>query len=101
VSAVIPPQLLSGALITVSTAQLYPLYELCGRAFSSISAHDDQVLGGVVLWIPSSMMSILGALLALWFWYRLSGAGRDEANPGQREYPKAEVERAAGRGRQA
>jgi len=71
-AAVIPPQVVSGALITFSPRQLYPLYELCGRAFSGIDARTDQTVGGLILWIPSIMMCMAGAVLALYFWYRIS-----------------------------
>ncbi len=75
-AAVIPPQLLSGALVTLAPDELYPLYELCGRAFASISAHNDQVLGGLILWIPGTMMSLVGVLLAMYDWYANSRDGQ-------------------------
>jgi len=33
-------------------------------------------MGGLIVWIPSSMMSALGALLAFRNWLRLSARGR-------------------------
>jgi putative membrane protein len=36
----------------------------------------DQQIGGLLLWIPGSMMSVIGALLALRHWMRLSARGR-------------------------
>jgi putative membrane protein len=71
-AAVIPLQMLPGALITFASFQIYPLYALCGRAFAGITAQADQTLGGLILWIPSSMMSVLGALIAMYFWFDLS-----------------------------
>jgi putative membrane protein len=68
--AVIPPQIVSGAMITFATHNIYPLYELCGRAFAGITSQNDQTLGGLILWIPSTMMSIAGAVIALYFWFR-------------------------------
>lgn len=69
-AAVIPPQMASGAMVTLATSNLYPLYELCGRAFAGVTAHQDQTIGGLILWIPSTMMSLIGALIALYFWFR-------------------------------
>lgn len=76
-AAVIPPQMLSGALVTLSPVQLYPLYELCGRAFTSVSAASDQTLGGLILWIPSTMMSVIGVLIALYYWHQSSRGESD------------------------
>ncbi len=59
------PQIILGALITFSTHDLYPYYDLCGRLFPSIGALEDQLIGGLVIWIPPSMMSVIGALLVL------------------------------------
>ncbi len=70
IGAVIPPQVASAALITLARTNFYPIYDLCGRAFASISSRNDQVLGGLILWIPVVMMHIAGALIVLYFWYR-------------------------------
>jgi len=59
------PQVVLGALITFAGFDLYPYYALCGRLFPSVSAIDDQQLGGIVIWIPPAMMSVLGMILAL------------------------------------
>jgi putative membrane protein len=74
--AVIPPQILLGAYITFTHADLYPIYAICGRVFTDISAATDQYLGGLILWIPSAMMSVIAALIALRNWMTLSGKGR-------------------------
>jgi putative membrane protein len=36
----------------------------------------DQQIGGLLLWIPGSMMSVIGAVLALRHWMRLSARAR-------------------------
>jgi putative membrane protein len=61
--AVIFPQLIMGARLTFSLAPWYPYYDLCGRLFPSVSALMDQHLGGVVVWVPSSMMSSIAFML--------------------------------------
>lgn len=68
-AAVIPPQVASGALITFATKNLYPIYELCGRALAGVSAHNDQAIGGLILWVPSTMMSLIGVLIAMYWWF--------------------------------
>jgi putative membrane protein len=72
VIAAIPPQIVLGALIFFTPRELYPIYSICGRAFSWISPIRDQQIGGLLLWIPGSMMSVFGALIALRHWMRLS-----------------------------
>lgn len=74
--AVMIPQILVGACITFAHGDLYPIYALCGRAFGGVSQSTDQYLGGLILWIPSSMMSVLGALVAFRNWLQLSTRGR-------------------------
>jgi putative membrane protein len=59
------PQILLGAIITFAQRDLYPYYDLCGRLFSSIDAIADQHIGGIVMWIPPSMMSVIGVIVVL------------------------------------
>lgn len=70
------PQILIGAYITFARRDLYPIYDICGRAFPSISFRMSQMIGGLVLWIPSAMMSVIAALVALRNWVSLSSRGR-------------------------
>ncbi|CAM2193803.1 putative membrane protein [Paraburkholderia kururiensis] len=76
VIAAIPPQIVLGAFIFFSPRELYPIYSICGRAFTWLSPLRDQQIGGLLLWIPGSMMSVLGAVLALRHWMRLSARAR-------------------------
>lgn len=73
---VIVPQVVLGAYISLSNKDLYTIYTLCGRAFANVSPLMDQHLGGLILWIPSSMMGVLGALIAFRYWLRMDGKGR-------------------------
>jgi putative membrane protein len=59
------PQIALGAVITFSQTDLYPYYDLCGRLFSSVSALNDQHIGGIVIWIPPAMMSVIAVLLVI------------------------------------
>ncbi len=70
------PQILVGAYVTFARTDLYPIYALCGRAFAGISTQQSQTIGGLVLWVPSGMMSAAGALVALRHWISLSSRGR-------------------------
>lgn len=63
--AVIPPQIVIGALIFFSPAELYPVYTICGRAIGGLSAVMDQQIGGIVLWIHGAMMNAIGILLVV------------------------------------
>jgi putative membrane protein len=59
------PQIALGAVITFSQTDLYPYYDLCGRLYPSISALNDQHMGGIVIWIPPAMMSVVAVLLVI------------------------------------
>ncbi len=59
------PQILMGSVITFSDQVLYPYYDLCGRVYPTISATLDQHLGGIVVWIPAAMMSVIGFFVVL------------------------------------
>jgi len=61
---VVPPQILLGAVIALWPDALYDVYAVCGRAFP-IAAQTDQQLGGLLTWIPTAMMSVIGVLLLL------------------------------------
>jgi putative membrane protein len=43
---------------------VYDVYEVCGRAWP-MAPETDQLLGGMLTWIPPAMMSILGILIIL------------------------------------
>ncbi|CAN7806709.1 cytochrome c oxidase assembly protein [Paraburkholderia hospita] len=59
------PQILLGAMIAFSSRDLYPIFTICGRAFTDVSAELDQSLGGLIMWIPAAILEAVGALLAL------------------------------------
>ena len=62
---VIFPQIMIGALIVFARTDLYPYYNYCGRFFPAISPLYDQMVGGMVIWIPPAMMSIIALILVL------------------------------------
>ena len=59
------PQIILGAVVALWQYDLYPYYAICGRIFPSVSALNDQHIGGVIIWIPPAMMSVAAALLVL------------------------------------
>ncbi len=61
--AVVPPQIVLGALIFFATREIYPIYTICGRAIGGLSAIGDQQIGGIILWIHGAMMSAIGILI--------------------------------------
>jgi putative membrane protein len=63
--AVVPPQILIGLLIFFASHELYPIYTLCGRAFSGVSSITDQQIGGLILWTHGAMMSVIGVLIVI------------------------------------
>jgi len=58
------PQMILGAWIVFSREMVYDVYEVCGRAWP-MAPETDQLLGGLLTWIPPAMMSILGILILL------------------------------------
>ena len=54
-----------GALITFAPHDLYAFYDWCGRVYS-LSALEDQQLGGLIIGIPPTMMNALAVILVLY-----------------------------------
>jgi putative membrane protein len=69
------PQMVAGAVIAFTERDLYPLFDLCGRAIA-MSAQTDQMIGGLTMWIPAAMTEVIGLLVALRTLMRLSANGR-------------------------
>ncbi|MGH9805693.1 MAG: cytochrome c oxidase assembly protein [Terriglobia bacterium] len=59
------PQIIGGAMIAFNPRDLYSFYDLCGRIYPDLGAHYDQTVGGLIIWIPPAMMSIVSLLLVL------------------------------------
>ena len=69
------PQMVAGAVIAFTERDLYPLFDLCGRAIA-MEAQTDQMIGGLTMWIPAAMTEVIGLLVALRTLMRLSAKGR-------------------------
>ena len=74
------PQMLAGAIIAFTERDLYPLFDLCGRAIP-MSAQTDQSIGGITMWVPAAMTEVVGLLIALRNLMRLSATGRWGVKP--------------------
>ena len=48
---------------------LYPAYDVVGRRFD-VHALTDETIGRFIIWVPSSMMCLLAAILAIHMWGR-------------------------------
>lgn len=74
------PQIVAGAIVTFSKADLYPIFEICGRAFT-MNVLTGQLIGGVIMWVPAAIIESIGGLLAMRQWLRLSRTGRLPKRP--------------------
>jgi len=68
------PQILIGARIALSERDLYDVYAVCGRAWG-IDPLLDQHLGGLITWIPASMMHVVAAIILIGRWARADKDG--------------------------
>jgi putative membrane protein len=71
--AIMMPQILLGAYITMTHRVLYPLYATLDQGWVS-SYLADQQMGGLIIWIPASMMSVVAALIVIRFMVRRDAA---------------------------
>lgn len=77
------PQILAGAIITFTQHDIYPIFDICGRAMT-FPALVDQSIGGLIMWVPAALLEAIGGLLALRNWMRLSQNPRVRARERQR-----------------
>jgi putative membrane protein len=76
------PETIIGAYLSLHTGIVYTVYAICGRLWP-VDAVTDQQLGGLIVWIPASMMCSFAALIVLrrWMHYdeRVRSRGRTVA----------------------
>ena len=70
------PQMVTGAVITFSEYDIYPIFDLCGRAIPGMTALTDQAIGGLTMWVLAGFVEVFGLLFALATLMRLSGKNR-------------------------
>ena len=59
------PQIAISSYIALSGRDLYSFYTLCGRIFPGIGPAYDQMLGGLIQWIPPGMMNVAALIISL------------------------------------
>ena len=67
---IVLPNTLLGAAITFREAAIYTAYQALPRPWEELSYLSDQRLGGLVLWVPGDMMSIIAAGIVMYMWYQ-------------------------------
>lgn len=70
------PQIAAGIYITFAGSDLYPIFDLCGRAIPGFDALKDQAVGGLVMWVAAGLVETFGVVYALATVIRLSAKGR-------------------------
>ena len=66
---VILANIVIGAYTTIKSAVLYHAYGIQGRLFGYTPLADEQ-LGGIIIWIPGSMMCVVAVLIVIHTWGR-------------------------------
>ena len=64
---VILTQIGLGAYLTLKSELLYPAYDIVGR-LSAIKPLADELIGGFIVWVPSSMMCLAAAIAVIHAW---------------------------------
>lgn len=63
----IPPNMLAGLAIVFASGPIYTYYESMPRIWG-LSVMEDQKIGGVIMWVPGSMMYIMAGLILISRW---------------------------------
>lgn len=58
------PQMFLGAILSFSSSDYYPVYRICGRIME-MTALNDQHYGGLIIWLPGTLMSFAAAIAVL------------------------------------
>ncbi|MBI3676847.1 MAG: cytochrome c oxidase assembly protein [Proteobacteria bacterium] len=62
--AIEPPQMVLGAILSLSRTDYYPVYRICGRILD-IPGLSDQHYGGLIIWLPGTFLSLLAIIIVL------------------------------------
>lgn len=71
----VPPNMIAGIAIAFASQTIYTYYEAMPRLLG-LSVLDDQRIGGVIMWVPGSMMYMVAALVLVSRWLQ-----REERKP--------------------
>ncbi|MBV9331248.1 MAG: cytochrome c oxidase assembly protein [Alphaproteobacteria bacterium] len=58
------PQMLLGAILSLSSTDYYPVYRICGRIMN-MTALNDQHYGGLIIWLPGTLTSFAAVIVIL------------------------------------
>ncbi|HVU20259.1 MAG TPA: cytochrome c oxidase assembly protein [Rhizomicrobium sp.] len=58
------PQMVLGAILSLSMTDYYPVYAICGRIFA-MTALNDQHYGGLIIWLPGTLTSFAAMIVVL------------------------------------
>ena len=58
------PQMVLGAILSLSEHDLYPVYTICGRVLD-MTALNDQHYGGLIIWLPGTLTSFAAMIVVL------------------------------------
>ena len=58
------PQMVLGAILSLSATDYYPVYSICGRIMD-ITALTDQHYGGLIIWLPGTLTSLAAMIVVL------------------------------------
>ncbi len=67
---IVLPNTLLGAAIVFQEELIYSAYQELPRPWEGFSYQSDQILGGLMLWVPGDMMSIIAAGIVMFMWYQ-------------------------------
>jgi putative membrane protein len=59
------PQMVLGAILSLSMTDYYSVYEICGRILP-MTALSDQHYGGLIIWLPGTLTSFAAMIAVLW-----------------------------------
>jgi putative membrane protein len=58
------PQMVLGAILSLSMSDYYPVYQICGRVLD-MTALNDQHYGGLIIWLPGTLTSFAAMIVVL------------------------------------
>jgi len=58
------PQMVLGAILSLSMTDFYPVYNICGRVLD-MTALNDQHFGGLIIWLPGTLTSFAAMIVVL------------------------------------
>jgi putative membrane protein len=58
------PQMVLGAVLSLTSHDLYPVYDICGRVLD-MTALNDVHYGGLIIWLPGTLTSFAAMIVVL------------------------------------